>query len=95
MNEHHKPRRAFLKLSGAALAAAPLLVSSRWAAAEKNAAMRAALKYQDTPDGEKMCSNCIHFVPGKTATEPGGCKLFAGDTEVAPKGYCTAWMKTA
>ena len=43
MNEHHKPRRAFLKLSGAALAAAPLLASSRWAAAEKNAAMRAAL----------------------------------------------------
>ena len=39
MNEHHKPRRAFLKLSGAALAAAPLLASSRWAAAEKNAAM--------------------------------------------------------
>jgi len=42
-----------------------------------------------------MCSNCIHFVPGKTATELGGCKLFAGDTEVSPKGYCTAWMKTA
>jgi hypothetical protein len=93
MNEHQKPRRAFLKLSGAALAAAPLLVSSRWAAAEKNVAMRSALKYQDTPDGDKMCSNCIHFVPGKTATAPGGCKILAGDTEVAPKAYCTAWMK--
>ena len=52
MKEHHKPRRAFLKLSGAALTAVPLLASSRWAAAAKNDAMRAALKYQDKPDGD-------------------------------------------
>ena len=93
MNEHHKPRRAFLKLSGAVLTAVPLLASSRWAAAAKNDAMRGALKYQDKPDGEKMCSNCMHFVPGKPATAPGGCKILAGDTEVAPSAYCTAWTK--
>ena len=93
MNEHHKPRRAFLKLSGAALAAAPLLASSRWAAAAKNDAMRAALKYQDKPDGEKDCANCMHFVPGTPATALGGCKILAGDTEVSPKAYCTAWLK--
>ena len=94
MNEHDKPRRAFLKLSGAVLTAAPLLASSRWAVAAKNEAMRNALKYQDKPEGEKECANCMHFVPGNPASGPGGCKLFAGDTEVSPKGYCTAWLKT-
>jgi hypothetical protein len=95
MNDNRKPRRAFLKLSGCVLTAVPVLASSRWAAAAKNDAMRGALKYQDKPDGEKMCSNCIHFVPGNPATAPGGCKLLAGDTEISPNGYCAAWLKTS
>jgi len=93
MNEHHKPRRDFLKASGAAVAAIPLLASSRWAAAAKNDAMRTAFKYQDKPEGEKMCSNCMQFVPGKAADAPGGCNVMSGDTEISPKGYCVAWVK--
>ena len=95
MDEQHKTRRAFLRASGAVVAAVPFMASSRWAAAAKNEAMRAALKYQDKPDGEKDCANCMHFVPGKPATAPGGCKILAGDTEVSPKAYCTAWTKAA
>jgi hypothetical protein len=93
MDEQHKTRRAFLRAGGAVVAAVTFLTSSRWAAAAKNDALRTAFKYQDTPDGDKMCSNCMHFVPGKTADAPGGCNLLAGDTEISPKGYCTAWVK--
>jgi hypothetical protein len=61
--------------------------------AAKNDAMRTAMKYKDTPDGDKKCSGCMHFVPGKSPTDLGGCKLFPGDTEVTPNGSCTAWAK--
>jgi hypothetical protein len=23
----------------------------------------------------------------------GGCKMFAGDTEISPNGYCSVWAK--
>jgi hypothetical protein len=89
-------RRRFLKLGTTALAMIPILAASRDALAAKNAAMRAALKYQDKPgpDG-KDCSACMQFIPGKTPTAMGGCKLYPGDTEISPKGYCTAWVKKA
>lgn len=81
-------RRNMLKLGGAALAMIPVV-----AFAAKNDAMRSAMKYKDSPEGEKNCSNCVQFVPGKSATDMGGCKIFPGDTEVSPKGYCVAWAK--
>ena len=93
MNENQKPRRDFLKLGGAVAVAIPLLASSRWAEAAKNDALRTAFKYQDKPDADKMCSNCLHFEPGKTPTAMGGCKIMAGDTEIAPNGYCAVWLK--
>ena len=81
-------RRQFIKLGGAAL---PWLVIADEASSATNAAMRSALKYQDKPNGDKTCARCAQFVPGKSATSPGGCKLMAGDTEISPNGYCTAW----
>jgi hypothetical protein len=51
------------------------------------------MKYKDTPEGDKNCANCVQFVPGKTPADLGGCKIFPGDTEVSPKGYCVAWAK--
>jgi hypothetical protein len=50
-------------------------------------ASKATMKYQDTPNGDKECSNCLQFVP------PKGCKVVEGD--VSPKGYCIAWVKKA
>ena len=88
-------RRQFLKLGGAALAMIPVIAVSGNAAAATNAAMRTALKYKDTPEADKNCTNCLQFVPGKTPKDKGGCKLLPGDTEVAPMGYCVAWVKKA
>jgi hypothetical protein len=81
------PRRRFLKISGAILATIPIVIVSGRADAETNAAVRTALKYQGTPEGDKSCSNCMQFVA------PSSCKLIAGDTEISPQGYCSVWTK--
>ena len=85
-------RRRMLKLGGAALAMIPVMALSGRTYAATNAAMRAAFKYQDKPDGDKACRGCAQFVPGKTAKALGGCKIYPGDTEISPNGYCTAWV---
>ncbi len=95
MTQATTPRRQFLKIGGAALAMIPVVAFSDRAFAATNAAMRGALKYQDKPLAEKSCSNCMQFVPGKTATAPGGCKIMPGDTEISPTGYCAGWVKKA
>lgn len=84
----NQSRRNLLKAGGIAVAMLPLA-----AFAAKNDAMRTSMKYKDSPEGDKQCSNCVQFVPGKSATDLGGCKIFPGDTEVAPKAYCVAWAK--
>jgi hypothetical protein len=96
MNEKHSPsRRQALKIGGAAIAMIPMVAFGTKAMAAQNAAMRTSTKYQDKPEGEKSCATCGQFVPGKSATDLGGCKIFPGDTEVSPKGYCIAWAKKA
>lgn len=89
-NNVNQGRRNMLKLGGMALAMIPVV-----AFAAKNEPLRKAMKYQDKPEGDKKCSTCMQFVPGKTANDLGGCKVFAGDTEISPNGYCTAWVKKA
>lgn len=89
-NEINQTRRNMLKLGGAAIAMIPVV-----AFAAKNEPLRKAMKYQDKPEGDKKCSTCMQFVPGKSATDLGGCKVFAGDTEISPNGYCSAWVKKA
>jgi len=91
-NDITPTRRQFIKIGGTAIASIPLLALAGKAAAATNAGLRTAMKYQDKPGPDnKQCSGCVQFVPGKTAADLGGCKLFAGDTEVSPKGYCVAW----
>lgn len=84
-------RRQFLKMGSAAIAMVPVVALSGNAFAATNAGMRASMKYQETPNGDKDCANCVQFVPGKTPKDLGGCKIFPGDTEISPKGYCAAW----
>ncbi len=92
MEENLKPsRRQFLKIGGAALAMIPVLAVSGKAMATTNSAMRTSMKYQGKPSGDKHCATCMQFTPGKTAKDLGGCKIFPGDTEIAPTGYCVAW----
>src|SRR5258706_4622901 len=85
-------RRRMLKSGGAVLAMIPLMTLSGRTQAATNAAMRASFKYQDKPEGEKACSGCVQFVPGTTAKALGGCKIYPGDTEISPNGYCLAWV---
>lgn len=93
MKEELKPsRRQFLKIGGAAIAMIPVIAVSGNTMAATNSAMRTAMKYQDKPSGGKDCVACMQFVPGKTPTSAGGCKIFPGDTEVSPHGYCVAWV---
>jgi hypothetical protein len=93
MKEELKPsRRQFLKIGGAAIAMIPVVALSGKVMASTNAAMRTSMKYQDKPSGDKHCATCMQFVPGKTAKDLGGCKIFAGDTEISPSGYCIAWV---
>lgn len=91
MSGHDVCRRNLLKSGAAALAAMPLVVFGDRAFAATNAALRAAMKYQDKPLDGKTCAGCAQFVPGKPL---GGCKIFPGDTEVSPQGYCVAWVAT-
>lgn len=84
-------RRQFLKIGTAAIAMIPVVAVSRNVLASTNAAMRASMKYQDKPNGDKRCGTCMQFIPGKAPKDLGGCKIFAGDTEISPQGYCVAW----
>jgi hypothetical protein len=93
MEQNQTQRRRFLKLGGAALALVPAAMIPAPAGAAQNAAVRASLKYQSKPEGDKSCSNCVQFVPGPTPKDAGGCKVLPGDTEVSPQAYCIAWAK--
>lgn len=54
-------------------------------------ASKAAMQYQEHPKGEAQCSNCQQWIPGKTPTAMGSCKVVAG--EINPHGWCIAYVK--
>lgn len=83
-------RRRLVQIGLGTLAMIPVV-----AMATKNDAMRAGTKYQNTPEGDKQCSLCAQFIPGAGPKDPGGCKIFPGDNEVSPTGYCITWSKKA
>lgn len=84
-------RRSLLKgaasLAGMAIVV-PLALTSREALAGQKAS-KAAMQYQDKPKAGKKCSTCMQFVPGKSASADGTCKVVAGS--ISPHGYCIAW----
>jgi hypothetical protein len=88
----NRNRRAVLKAAAGAAVAIPLLTIGMPALAAKNAGLRTALKYQDVPSGTKRCDNCLHWKPGRTPRDRGGCNIMPGDTEIAPAGYCVGWV---
>ncbi len=76
-------RRSLLKRAALLLGAAAIPVSKHAVAAGK--APQAAVKYQDKPQGDQQCDNCIHF------EAPSACKIVEGT--VSPKGWCAVWAK--
>ena len=95
-NQSKHSRRKVLKVGTAALIAVPLAGLSSRAFATQNTAVRAALKFQGQPNADKQCSKCVNFIPNKD--KPGnneavnGCKLYPGDTEIPPNGYCLGFV---
>jgi high potential iron-sulfur protein len=99
-------RRRFIKISTAALAAAPLanvLLSGAAQAAEtlsESDPTATALGYKTDAtkapkrtDKTAFCSNCNLF-SGKAGAADGPCSIFGGKL-VNAKGWCTAWVKKA
>jgi hypothetical protein len=88
MSEPTNPtRRRFLKISGAALAAIPVLAVSGRVLAAQNAAVRTTLQYQPTAKDGKSCTSCVNYLADKK-----GCTLFPGDTEIAGTGWCLGYI---
>lgn len=59
--------------------------------AEAAKASKALMKYQETPNGNEKCSNCMQFIPGDTPDANGECKVVQGS--ISPQGWCTAYSK--
>jgi len=53
--------------------------------AEANPLPKTAVNYQDTPKGDRKCSECSLFVA------PNVCKNVSGD--ISPNGWCMLWRK--
>jgi len=69
-------------LTGATLAGAVVpieLVSAQQKVSKE------AMKYQDKPNGDMRCDNCMQFIA------PSSCKVVEGT--ISPNGYCLAWVK--
>ncbi len=86
-------RRNFLKTASllATIAAIPVSVISKEAFAAKMA--KASMQYQDHPKGNLKCSQCMQFVPGKSAKAAGSCNLIEGS--ISPDGWCLAYAPKA
>ncbi len=74
-------RQGAVIASGAALSGLMLKAPAQGGAVSKTVA-----KYQDKPKGTQQCDGCIQFVPGKTASADGTCKIVQGN--ISPKGWC-------
>ncbi len=69
------------------------LLKTTPARAQAGKATQAVAMYQTTPHGKDQCDNCIHFIPGKTPTDNGTCKVVEG--VIAPKGWCVMYARKA
>ena len=84
-------RRSLVKhgicaLTGIAIAS---LAGTKALAADPKLA-KSAVQYEDLAKKEGThCDDCIQFIPGKTATAMGTCKIVEG--EINPHGHCIAF----
>ena len=85
------PRRdALLGGLGAIAAVAMVWIAPRSALAAPGKVSKAAVQYTDTGNvAGKDCDDCSQFLPGKTAKDPGTCKIVEGD--ISPHGHCIAF----
>ncbi|MDQ6647539.1 MAG: high-potential iron-sulfur protein [Pseudomonadota bacterium] len=69
------------------------LLKAGAARAQAGKASQGVAMYQAKPHGADQCDNCIHFIPGKTPTAKGTCKVVEGD--IAPQGWCVMYARKA
>ena len=69
----------------AAISAATAVNNCPAAAAAEMKISANAVGYQDHPNGDKQCSECVHFVP------PSSCKIVEGT--ISPHGYCRIFAR--
>lgn len=69
------------------------LLKTTPARAQASKAPQAVAMYQPTPHGKDQCGNCIHFIPGKTPTAIGTCKVVEGN--ISPSGWCVMYARKA
>lgn len=91
-NQHNEvSRRTLIKTGIGALASIALvsLTGTKTLAADIKLA-KSAVQYEDVAkNAAQDCDDCIHFIPGKTATTSGNCNIVEG--EINPHGHCIAF----
>ena len=85
--------RKGITLAAVGAVAATGLLKTGLARAQASKSSQAVAMYQGTPHGKDQCDNCIQFIPGKTATANGTCKVVDG--VIAPKGWCVMYARKA
>jgi hypothetical protein len=73
-------RRMLLQRTLGAITAATAVGASLRPASATIKISKAAVGYQDHPDGDKRCGKCVQFVA------PDTCKMVDGP--ISPQGYC-------
>jgi hypothetical protein len=84
------PSRRRLFRQGAVIAGAAALgglMLQAKAPAQSGTESKAMAKYQDKPKGTQECDACMQFIPGKSSSGNGTCKIVEGS--ISPKGWCT------
>lgn len=76
-------RQGVVIASGATLAG--LMLKAK-APAQAGTVAKTVAKYQDEPHGTQRCDGCMQFIPGRTDTADGTCKIVQGS--INPKGWC-------
>ena len=84
-------RRTLLKGAVAAALAGVAFATVFTGKAVAAKATKASESYQDKPNGDKQCSNCSLFIPGKTPKDDGACQVVDGS--ISPHGYCVMYSK--
>ncbi|MGI9387803.1 MAG: high-potential iron-sulfur protein [Methyloligellaceae bacterium] len=79
-------RRTVIAGAATAIAAGGIAIIGTGPAAAAKKSPQAKVKYQDTPKGERKCSNC-KFFEAETKT----CEVVEGT--IAPEGWCARYAK--
>jgi hypothetical protein len=95
-NKPFDPSRRRLFRQGAVIAGGALaagLMSKTRVYAQTTKASQAVAMYQSQPHSGQECDGCVHFIPGKTPSADGTCKLVQGS--ISPKGWCVFFTAKA